>query len=272
MPYSYRSRYRRGYSSYSRSKYRRYRRTFSKYNTYRNRSSVAQANQIYRLNKRITKIESNTKPEYLEYKPTEITTRLTVGADNNAWTELTRLHITDGTVAANGTVTDFAAQIKDSSARQVKIIVWGTLERNPTSIDGDTHDIPFSCGYVRIAVVQYMAERYADASGFEFFTNTGGPSSFYSPLKKGCGTHGRILKIFNIKISSLDPTTKNFKFIIKPKYKIVRKTSTAGVVTPSQRMKGGIVLLPVGFVENNNEKNVSSYWLNLFAKVIYTDA
>lgn len=272
MPYSYRSRYRRGYTSSSRSRFRRYKRTFSKYNTYRNRSSTAQANQIYRLNRRITKIESNTKPEYLEYQPAGIATQIPNTANNN-WATLTPLHLSDGAVDANSVATEFAAKIKDASARQIKICVWGSFERNPTvATTTADHDLPYSCGYVRVAVIQYLAERYADASALEFFTDSGGPSSFYAPLVKGCGTHGRILRVFNIKISTLDPTTKNFKFYIKPKNKIVRKTSSNGTLTPSQRMKGGIVLLPIGLVETNNQKDIPSYWLNINAKVIYTDA
>lgn len=271
MPYAYRSRYRNRYRSSIRS--RRYKRTFSKYNTYRNRSSVAQANQIYKLNRRITKIESNTKPEYLEYSPTSIATKIPITTGNN-WATLTPLHITDGTVDANSTATGFAAKIKDLSARQIKICVWGSFERNPVAeVTGVVkHDYPFSCGYVRMVVMQYPAERYVDASAFEFFTNDGGPSSFYAPLKKGCGTHGKVLKVFNIKISTMDPMTKTFKFYVKPKNKIVRKTSSNGVLTPSQRMKGGIVVLPVGYFESNNQDDTPDYYLNLNAKVIYTDA
>lgn len=270
MPYSYRSRYRRGYTSSSRSRYRRYKRTFSKYNTYRNRSSVAQANQIYKLNRRITKIESNTKPEYLEYAPSSIS-QVIQNTPNN-WQEMNILHITDGTVATTSVASGFAAQIKDLSARQIKIIVWGTLMRHPASDSAGLHDIPFSCAYIRMAVVQYQAERYADVSGGEFFNLNDGSNNYYAPLKKGCTTHGRILRVVNVKISSLDPTIKNFKFIIKPKQKIVRKTITNGNPTPSQRMKGGIVVVPIGYVLKNNEGTESTYEFSIKAKVIYTDA
>ena len=37
--------------------------TFSKYSTYKNRTSKAQAYQIYRLNKKINYIQNRTKPE-----------------------------------------------------------------------------------------------------------------------------------------------------------------------------------------------------------------
>lgn len=271
MPY-YRSRYRRGYSSSSRSKYRRYKRTFSRYNTYRNRSSVAQAGQIYKLNRRITRIESNTKPEYLEYNVNAVGSAIATQADINEWDELNLLHVTDGTVSSTGVSDDFAARIKDTSARQIKVVVWGALERNPQSAAGGNHDLPFSCCYVRMVAMQYQAERYADVSGSDFFDTGNGPTSFYAPLKRGCGTHGKILRVFNVKITSLDPTTKNFKFIIRPKNKIVRKTFTGGLPTASQRMKGGIVIVPVGYVEENNERLTSAYHLTLKAKVIYTDA
>lgn len=271
MPYSYRSRYRRGYSS--RSRYRRYKRTFSKYNTYRNRSSVAQAGQIYRLNKRITKIESNTKPEYLEYIPDAVGTQIPFpGTNINAWFELNKLHVTDGTVGSTGLISGFAGKIKDSSARVFKIILWGALERNTGEIV-TARNPPVSCGYVRIAVMQYLAERYADINTSNIFEMGDGPASFACPLKKGCGTEGRILKIINIKISSIDPLTKPFKFVIKPKYKIVRKTfGNDGSATPSQRMKGGIVICPIGFIERNNENEQTTYHLTLKAKAIYTDA
>lgn len=272
MPFARKKFYRRGYTS----KYRRYKRTFSKYNTYRNRSATAQANQIYKLNRRVTKIESATKPEYLEYVAQTISSNVPVAVDNNGWSELQRIHVSDGSVDNQGVATGFAAQIKESSARQIKLIVWGTLERNPAPLGQDvntlTHDIPFACCYIRIAVVQYIAERYADASGYEFFTNTGGPSAWLAPLKKGCGTHGRVLKVINLKISTLDQVTKNFKYTIRIKNKIVRRTSSGGTLTGNQRMKGGIVLLPVGMVEKNNQEDPPQFWLNTNAKVIYTDA
>lgn len=272
MPY-YR-RYRRGYTSSSRSRYRRYRRTFSRYNTYRNRSSVAQAGQIYKLNKRITKIESNTKPEYLEHICDAVGSQIPAPLAVNDWAELTKLHITDGSVSAGGQVSDFAAKIKDSFARQLKIIIWGALERNPGAVATTTQRDPLiSCGYVRIAVMQYLAERYADINTDNIFQMGDGPTGFTAPLKKGCGTEGRIIKIINLKISSQDPLTKNFKYVIKPKYKLVRKTfKNDGSVTPSQRMKGGIVLCPIGFYEKNNDNEDSTYHLTLKAKVIYTDA
>ena len=270
----YRSRYRRGYTSSSRSRYRRYRRTFSRYNTYRNRSATAQAGQIYKLNKRITKIESNTKPEYLEYMADAVGSQIPLPLAVNDWAELTKLHITDGSVSAGGQVSDFSAKIKDTSARVLKIIIWGALERNPGAVATTTQRDPLiSCGYVRIAVMQYLAERYADINTENIFQMGDGPTGFIAPLKKGCGTEGRILKIINLKISSQDPLTKNFKYVIKPKYKLVRKTfKNDGSVTPSQRMKGGIVLCPIGFHEKNNDNEDSTYHLTLKAKVIYTDA
>lgn len=271
MPYR---RYRRGYRT---SRYRRYKKTFSKYNTYRNRNAVAQANQIYRLNRRISRIESNTKPEYLEYITSAVGNLISEPTTINAWTKGTNiLHVTDGTVTS-GTppgATGFAAKIKDASARVLKIIVWGALERNPGTIPSDTfYEPPFSCAYVRVACVQYLAEKYVDIDPADIFKMGDGPSGYLEPLKKGCGSVGRILKVFNIKISSQDPMTKPFKFIIKPKNKIVRKTyAIDGTLTPSQRMKGGIVLLPISYMETNNDKNNTNYHLTLKAKVIYTDA
>lgn len=269
MPFARKNSYRR----YNRKRsYNRYKRTFSRYNTYRNRSSVAQANQIYKLNRRITRIESNTKPEYLEYNVDAVGSAIGPGYDINSWSELNLLHITDGTVSSTGVSDHFAARIKDTSARQLKIVVWGALERNPQTSPSGNHDIPFSCCYVRMVVVQYLAEKLADVSGFNFFESGNGPASYYAPLIRGCGTHGKILRVINVKISSLDPTTKNFKFVIRPKQKIVRKTFTGGLPTANQRMKGGIVVVPVGYIEENNERLVSSYHLTLRGKVIYTDA
>lgn len=266
MPYSYRSRYRRTY----RSKSKRYRRTFSRYNTYRNRSSIAQANQIYKLNRRITRIESNTKPEYLEFNNVPDGTQILTPVSLNQWQQLTISHVTD--LASS---TFFGGLMKDTTARVLKVIVWGALERNPAILPQDvvTHDAAMSCCYVRLAVIQYQAEKYADISVADIFDMEHGPLGYYHPLKRGCGSHGRILKVFNIKISSQDPVTKNFKFVIKPKYKIVRKSlDENGEAVTNQRMKGGIVILPIGYVENNEITYPDTFHFSLTTKVIYTDA
>lgn len=266
-------RYRRGYKSNNR-RYRRYKRTFSKYNTYRNRSSVSQANQIYKLNKRISKIESNTKPEYLEFMPPTAGSPIAALSLITRWSALTSLHITDLGYSSDTAV--FGKIMKGTSARVFKIIVWGALERNPAILpeNVDKHDSAMSCGYVRLAVLQYAAEKYADVSPIDIFDIDSGPSGFYHPLKRGCGSFGRILKIFNIKISSQDPTTKPFKFIIKPKYKIVRRSLDDSTNQPiaNQRMKGGIVVLPIGYVESNNITHPDTFHFSMSAKAIYTDA
>lgn len=265
-------RYRRSYKSNNR-RYRRYKRTFSKYNTYRNRSSVSQANQIYKLNKRISKIESNTKPEYLEFMPPTAGSPIAALTNITKWSALNYLHVSD--LASDDT---FGEAMKGTSARVFKIIVWGALERNPAILpeNVDKHDSAMSCGYVRLAVIQYAAEKFADISADDIFDTNSGPSGFYHPLKRGCGSHGRILRIFNIKISSQDPTTKPFKFIIKPKYKIVRRSLDEQQAIPipisNQRMKGGIVIIPIGYVESNNITHPDTFHFSMSAKVIYTDA
>lgn len=273
MPFARKNSYRR----YNRKRsYNRYKRTFSRYNTYRNRSSVAQASQIYKLNRRISRIESNTKPEYLEYMPDAVGSQLSLPLATNDWSELNKLHLTDGTVSSSNppAASGFAGKIRDSIARVLKVIVWGALERNPEAIATSSYrEEQMSCGYVRIAVVQYLAEKYVDVNTSNIFEMGDGPTGFTAPLKKGCGTEGRIIKVINLKISSQDPLTKNFKYVIKPKNKIVRKTyKVDGSLTPSQRMKGGIVLCPIGFHEKNNDTENTTYHLTLKAKVIYTDA
>lgn len=267
MP-SYSRTFRRSYKY--RTRRNRYRKTFSKYNTYRNRSSVSQANQIYKLNKRISRIESNTKPEYLEYNPTPVGNLIESILTLNKWSNLNPLHITD--LSSSG---QFGDLMKGQSARAFKIIVWGALERNPAVLpeNVDKHDSSMSCGYVRMAVLQYQAEKYADVEPDSIFDTEHGPAGFYQPLKKGCSSYGRILKIFNIKISSQDPVTKNFKFVIKPKFKVVHKSLTEEAApVPNQRMKNGIVILPIGHVESNNITHPDTFHLSLAAKVVYTDA
>lgn len=248
----------------------RYRRTFSKYNTYRNRSSVSQANQIYKLNKRISKIESTTKPEYLEYNVAPDSNVIQPYNQLNVWSSLNVLHITDLASDPN-----FGFIMKGASARAFKIVVWGTLEREPQALPNDLvqHDFAMSCCYVRMAVIQYQAEKYADISCDSIFDMNNGPLSFYQPLRKGCGSLCRILKIFNIKISSQDPVTKNFKFVIKPKNKVVHKSFTEeGDPIYNQRMKNGIAIIPIAYVESNNVKTPDLFHCAIAAKVIYTDA
>lgn len=53
---------------------------FSKYSTYRYRSSKSQAKQIYSLNRRISKLEYKTKPEYVTKKTTILSFTLSSGS------------------------------------------------------------------------------------------------------------------------------------------------------------------------------------------------
>lgn len=246
---------------------RRYnnKRKFSRYTTYKNRGSKAQAAQIYALNRRINRIESRTKPEILEFVPTPqgrlINPPATEG-DINKWTSMNVVHITD-------LGSDFGYKMVNQSVRVNKIIIWGAFERNFESVMA--HD-NVSCGYVRFAVVQYPAERYVNISSDDIFNLESGTAGFTSPLKKGCGSHCKILKVVNIKISSTDPITKTFKFTIYPKYKIVHKSLDAGgQVVADQRMKGGICIVPVGFMETNNTNSPSTYHLTLESKALYVD-
>lgn len=69
MPYN-----RRTYNKRSYMKKRFNKKSFSKYNTYKYRSSKAQANQIYRLNKKVNSIYKSVKPDiqYFDTKATDI--------------------------------------------------------------------------------------------------------------------------------------------------------------------------------------------------------
>lgn len=247
---------------YYKSRYNRYRKQkFSRYNTYKNRSAKSQAYQIYSLNRRINKIEGNTKPECLEYEGQTQTYNISTSTNPNIWGTKTIYDITE--LGAR-----FGAVMKNQSCRINKIILWGTIERNTTSnteIDRDC------CGYVRIAFIQYTAARYADIDPDTIFESTTGPTSFKSPLLKGCNTHGRILRVFNIKISSQDPTTKPFKIVLRPRYKIVRKPNDVNEMS-TVRMKGGITACVIGLRESNGAAASETINLNIKSKVLYYDA
>lgn len=245
------------------SRYNRYRKQkFSRFNTYKNRSAKSQAYQIYQLNKRINKIQNTTKPECLEYEGQTQTYNITTLTNSNIWGVKSIYDITE--LGAR-----FGASMKNQSCRINKIIFWGTLERNTTaagtSIDRDC------CGYVRIAFIQYTAARYADIDPDTIFESSTGPTSFKSPLLKGCNTHGRILKVVNLKITTEDPTTKPFKFVLRPKFRIVRKPNDINEMS-TVRMKGGICACIIGLRESNGAAATETINLNIKSKVLYYDA
>lgn len=220
-----------------RSTYRRKksRRAFSRFNTYKNRSSKAQAYQIYKLNRKVENLRVSTKPELLEWNTNDSNSAdhkyLTLTSSNplgdNYW-QGTRWFINDPNT--------FYEQIENKSARLSKCIIWGMLRRiNNTDLGNlytkQVDTFKFSC-YVRLCVY-YIPEAKLNAPGASsFFDETSEyESGFKAPLLQGCATHGKILRVKRYKITNANVNEVPIKFSInlwkfnrfKPSY---QKTDT----------------------------------------------
>lgn len=263
--------YRRYKKRYYKYKSRNYRRgKYSRYGTYKNRSSTAQASQIYGLSRRITRIESDTKPEYIQMEQNGYAKQIVSNTDQNVWTTLENYNITSlqHSTTIGGTLQiGFGDLIVNKTARVFKVIVWGTLEREVDPSQTDMFDRDTSC-YVRLALCQYNAVRYADITPAEIFEYNSGPTSYNAPLKKGCATHAKILKVINLKITGYDPNIINFKRVIRIRNKIVHKDDNENA-----RLKNGLCLVGIGLRDKGGPAAVTNrYFVNLKAKAIYTDA
>lgn len=276
--------YRKYKKNYYKRKYNKYK--FSKYNTYKNRSSKAQANQIYSLNKKIKNLETKTKPEMQEYTPNDyMLSPLSHQTTVNIWTNIPTYNATAG-LTING-----------QTCRYSKIIFNGVLERihntklQGANITGQQFDtFKYSC-YVRLAVLYLPSEKDYTPSADEFFqqlapiqfAETYGPSGYKAPLKKGCGAVCKILKVKRFKITNANVNAVPIKFSVnlwkfnkfKPAY-----------VKPSNNNvneRGSIFVVGDILVQPNIRHDVSEDWkpaddlddqfsFTLYSKLLYYDA
>lgn len=238
---------------------RSYNNKFSRFNTYRNRSSKAQAYQIYSLNKRVSNIEKNTKPEYLIYESTTSYGKdITAQENTGNWVSL------DNYVVTNDA---FDVAVKDKTARILKVIIWGSFQRNNTNIAQNTLDRDLS-GYVKMLVLQHRKDGGIGDVPSNFYQTQGGPRNFYAPLIEGASQHDRILKYKRIRITNETPNIVNFKMTIKLKNRIYNKTTDQ---TVGAKGKGCIYLVMSGLSSTAGDAS-AKFSLFINSRVIYTDS
>lgn len=190
---AYGRRYKRSY----RKSPRRYRRgsKFSRYNTFRYRSSKAQANQIYSLNKKINSIEQRTKPEIKIFQ----------NAYNFSVSEYC------GEVYG-GLTTGMMTNVQGRIARLQNISAWFNVWKSPSVAENNFTST--------IRVVVFQIRQSMSSSGFPFHAydifnisssemdNTDQlirkrayMRALYGPLKYGISTKVNILRDFKVAIS-----------------------------------------------------------------------
>lgn len=247
MPY-----YKRYHKS---SKFRRYRKNrFSKYNTYKNRSSKAQAGQIYALNKKVNNIERKTRPELIQHlNPAYQATINFTTLSNNWYTTAGQAHFTPQTWETN---------IKDKMCRINKLILYGVLERE-AGTDG-TIDTKGSC-LVRMAILQTKQEKTSLLTPSYLFSGNEGTLDYKAPLLAGASSEDRILGVFNIDLVREYQNMKNFKITIPLKYKQYVKPAAS-----SSYGKGYLYAVCQFFSDQVGAK--VRYVFTLRSKLLYTDA
>lgn len=279
--------YRKYKKNYYKRKYNKYK--FTKYNTYKNRSSKAQANQIFTLNKKIKNLETKTKPEMKEYTPNDY---LLSPADKqttiNVW----------NTIQTYNATADLSEKIDASTCRFSKIIFNGVLERvNNTKLEGNSlgtqqfDTFKYSC-YVRLAVLYLPTEKAYTPAADEFFeqmqpmtsvTETYGPSGFKAPLKKGCGSICKILKVKRYKITQTNINAIPVKFSVnlwkynKFKPAFVKKTNNGVNERGSIFVVGDILIQPnsrhdITHPFDESKDLAEQFEFKLFSKLLYYDA
>lgn len=244
------------YRRYRKSHYRRYRKNrFSKYNTYKNRSSKAQAGQIYALNKKVNNIERKTRPELIQYtNPGYQATVNFESLSNNWYTNAGQAHFTPQA---------WEDTIKNKMCRINKLILYGVLEREKGTSEGPI-DTKAVC-LVRMAILQTKQEKSTLLTPAYLFSGTEGTLDYKSPLQPGASSEDRILGVFNIDLVREYQNMKNFKISIPLKYKTYVKPAA------SSSYGKGYLYAVCQFFTDGLGTNVR-YVFSLKSKLLYTDA
>lgn len=203
------------------------RKKFSKFSTYKNRSSKAQANQIYQLNKRISRVEKKTKPEYLHYDSNLID--FDTLADGT-WSYHNKNLLTN---AANENMKD---KIVGDKFKLVKLQIYGFIKRR-TNLYGalqlpndmvNTFNQPSFYGIFIIGLTPKATSDSPLITQFvDFDSVVDQPDLIYkAPLKPGCKSLMKILKVKKFKITNNDVECVPFKISIPLKFRTCTKTPT----------------------------------------------
>lgn len=263
MPYAYRNfrRYRRKYAP---------KRTFSSLSLYKKRTSKAQAYQIYRLNKKINRIQSRTKPE-VKIAPLvqgSFTTPTNANTSRSSGYVMTNFVGEEATEIPAGYV-----KINGRLARMQSMKITGTFAytKNLTS-NLDMQRMP--C-YLRIVIVQLRAARTDEIRTDDIWTLTTEPAgagtalSEYGKMRAPLATGlARKAKVLSDKKYMISDTRQSVD--IKTKLKFIRNWYSA----PSEiHAKGEIVMFSqILNVIGNVEGDPNQATFTFVSKLAYTDA
>ena len=217
---------RRYYNSkrYSKRRYYKRRRQFSRLNTYRNRSSKAQAYQIYSLNKKINRVYKLTKPEVQIYTDDV----------NNSGTPHLDLNLTTSDV--NGYVSGVAPLITRQNncfvghyARIRDITITGSLEFQGNPAEGPQAQ---TCG-LRLIFFRLKSDMVENPSRTDILKIVNDkPNNYYlnCPLEQGFSTRYKLVKDVRMVMTPQSGPAKSYKIHFKYPYALLSKArlETAG--------------------------------------------
>ena len=258
MPYGKRY-YRKTYKS---NRYRKTNRTFTRFNTYRNRSAKAQAYQIYKLNKKVNRLNKQTKPECL--------TQIDESIANNIELATSGTSSYDYEVKAlvshkSGVFTGKKAFIKN-------VQVWGSIQfdNSGTGLRTQTADC-----YLRLIFFRPKTVRTGPNIN-EVVSNWGASSHDYTyylkcPLAPGFSSKYRMVKNKLIKLSPTNGTMKQFKFTIKYNKNLrgFLLSDTSSAEYPLNTLYCIGILVNVG--ANQTSTTADLFSAQMFHKIAYYD-
>lgn len=241
-----------------RRRYNRYR--FSKFSTYKNRSSKAQASQIYRLNKKIDRLEYKTKPEFkVGRKDTFMS--LTTRYENirQLWNHSIKL------ITGSDGIDFHTDEIqKGLFCRLHGLTIWGNIVRTDPNA---TH----TAGFLRLIITQYRQARSAGISmpdifsGYNDSTFTDMTSTILKePFKDHVSSTIKILSNRVYKLNNNDINNVPFKITIPG-----RRLINFAMNSTEDIAKGDICVVAV--YGQDNITNTSAYKINMSCKICYTD-
>lgn len=236
-------------------------RTFSRYNTYRYRSSKAQAYQIYSLNRKINRLESKTKPEFKTGRKDDFMSLTTpYQSARQLWNHSIKL------ITSTDGVNFHSEEIqKGLFARLAGLTIWGNIFRTDSNA---TH----TAGFLRLIVVQYRQARSAGISMPDLFSgyNDGATSDMTSvilkePFKDHVASTVKIITNRVYKLNNNDINNVPFKVTIPG-----RRLLNFSMNSTEDIAKGDICV--VAIYGQDNTTTASAYKITMSCKICYTDA
>lgn len=242
--------YKRRYYNKGRKNYRRKNKTFTRFNTYKNRSSKAQAYQIYKLNKKVDYINKKNAPEIHSWQCVpqahDFETQAVLNTHQCNLIATTRYGYIDGDFSQQKYIWDF---IGDNQFNCRRIKIWGTVLKNTTAaVDKFGFNGPL---FVRLAVVQARGSKVVDISDYIASSQTHGDmSQIFNPVQRGFTKDWVILYDHIYKTCNDDNYMINFKISLKPKYRKFQKLMP--VATGSPTLENQMYLLAIAYFEASN--------------------